>query len=1139
MLAKLKPRLRRIKSSVERYFRGTKSNQVIDTGLEENVGGFDWTGLDDLVETLGRDAEAFQPLASAIDKLSIYIKRLETYQQVPKEYSGIRNNMNDLFLKLFGILNDPKSSTIVQGRAANLARSLESEMEPLLRLGENWSEVDAPNSKRRANEVVRHLRRLKALMGYFIIAETVGIVSEPAPDVVLDRLPRSLAAALYRSPNRDTIPRTACTDNTRVDVLQEIKDWIRYGNSRRVYWLSGMAGSGKTTIAYTLCDYLEKSGRPNASYFCARRLPACRKACLVLPEVSYQLSLLSRPFLCALHDAIDQDVPIREWPIHDQFERLIAMPLRRVGHMFSAPPVVIIDALDECEEEDEVNDLLETLLAHTNELPIKFVLTSRREAVTINRTESANQDQVLSEQSLDKIFHLSVQEDMRTYLVSELRALDLSSNELESFAEQLGGSFRYAAWLVKYILGDDTSQAGGRMLRLLDVSSDQDGDGQADATYEAILDAILSKDFYEDRELVDIRLVLHSVAYASMPFTTGFLASFLAELPDLRLTISLESALQALHPVLLVSPMDGLLTPRYKLFRRYMLDQKRSGKHHCTNATKHYITQLTLDCFDIIRMPYPPYNICNLPSSYLRDREVPRMDDRIESAISHDLLDTCRQWGVYIELSQPCNELVSALHDFLSSRLLLWMEVLNLKQCMRDGLEQLRKARTWLKGVEGPDNIQTLLEDAEKFVAAFLLSPLSEYTPHIYVSMLPLWPEDSPVSQRYMQRMSGLVRLECNRKPQGVYWLGSAGQSVAYSPGGRYVSVGTGNMIQILDTWTQELIGQPLRGHTSWVNTVAYSPDGAHIASSSDDKTIRIWDAHTGQSIGQPLQGHTNAVKTVAYSPDGAHIASGSFDNTVRIWNAHTGQPIGQLLQGHTSWVNTVAYSPDGTHIASGSSDHTVRIWDAHTGQPIGQPLQGHTSWVNTVAYSPDGAHIASGSSDHTVRIWDAHTGQPIGQPLQGHTSWVYTVAYSPDGAHIASGSSDNTVRIWDAGVKPPADSRLHNPESSPSPVFSRGASLTPVTAGLGDPPGTIIAKDWRLDEDGWVVDANELRLVWIPAGVRAQLVYHPTRYIIFPTSTEAYLDLSHAKLGEDWVRCFDKIPALDSGISAADDGQN
>ncbi|QRV72059.1 hypothetical protein RhiJN_00073 [Ceratobasidium sp. AG-Ba] len=245
-----------------------------------------------------------------------------------------------------------------------------------------------------------------------------------------------------------------------------------------------------------------------------------------------------------------------------------------------------------------------------------------------------------------------------------------------------------------------------------------------------------------------------------------------------------------------------------------------------------------------------------------------------------------------------------------------------------------------------------------------------------------------------------------------TFWV----RSVAYSPDGAYIASGSNeNTIRMWDAHTGQQVGHPLTGHTDWVRSVAYSPDGAYIASGSDDKTIRMWDAHTGQQVGHPLTGHTDWVRSVAYSPDGAYIASGSDDKTIRMWDAHTGQQVGHPLTGHTSSVESVAYSPDGAYIASGSLDRTIRMWDAHTGQQVGHPLTGHTSSVWSVAYSPDGAYIASGSEDRTIRMWDAHTGQQVGHPLTGHTDWVRSVAYSPDGAYIASGSDDKTIRMWDA----------------------------------------------------------------------------------------------------------------------------
>jgi len=236
--------------------------------------------------------------------------------------------------------------------------------------------------------------------------------------------------------------------------------------------------------------------------------------------------------------------------------------------------------------------------------------------------------------------------------------------------------------------------------------------------------------------------------------------------------------------------------------------------------------------------------------------------------------------------------------------------------------------------------------------------------------------------------------------------------SVAFSPNRqRIVSGSFDNTLRLWNADTGLPIGQPLAGHSDWVFSVAFSPDGQRIVSGSKDKTLRLWDAGSGQPIDQPLVGHLAGVSGVAFSPDGKRIVSGSWDNTLGLWDADTGQ----TLAGHLDRVSSVAFSPDGQRIVSGNRDGTLRLWDAEIGLALGQPLAGHSASVNSVAFNSDGKRIVSGSSDNTLRLWDAGTGKPVGRPLTGHSAWVSDVAFSPDGQRIVSGSEDNTLRLWDA----------------------------------------------------------------------------------------------------------------------------
>src|SRR6266516_1726166 len=126
---------------------------------------------------------------------------------------------------------------------------------------------------------------------------------------------------------------------------------------------------------------------------------------------------------------------------------------------------------------------------------------------------------------------------------------------------------------------------------------------------------------------------------------------------------------------------------------------------------------------------------------------------------------------------------------------------------------------------------------------------------------------------------------------------------------------------------------QTLEGHSDWVTSVVFSPDGSKVASGSDDRTVRIWNVATGQAE-QTLEGHSGSVTSVVFSPDGSKVASGSPDGTVRIWNVATGQAE-QTLEGVSSSVTSVVFSPDSSKSHSFYSMDSSGVWVTQNGLRI------------------------------------------------------------------------------------------------------------------------------------------------------------------------------------------------------------
>ncbi|KAG8780899.1 hypothetical protein FRC12_022473 [Ceratobasidium sp. 428] len=953
-------------------------------------------------------------------QLLTHVEKYDIQLRTEPEYAQLGVDLDDLCLHMAKYISPEQPLSISSESIANFACGLDHEVKtiPKEEEGGNLDEFEVVTTTMNAHAALRVFSRIRKLLALFVMSENTNLWKmgvdeiEAAERMVLVHAPE----AHYRYAGPGAVPRNGCMQNTRVAVLQDLQDWVYYGRSRNILWLNGTAGTGKTTVMYSLCEYLEGSGRLSASFFCSRKHLSCRDVNRIVPSIAYQLAHQSRPYRYALSRTLDKDPEAIKQSVDQQLERLIFVPLQTVAHTFNADPVIVIDGLDQCDDFEAAEYALEAILGHAPDLPVRILIASRPSSGIrglIRRSQTKHR--LPLELRLHEQDQTVVQGDIRAYLAAMLNHLTPSSEALEHLLQRVGVLFFYAAVVVDYI-SDSEGASGGteRLSDLLDSSSSNVGGQNEGTDYSYMLERLLGAARSDTAEREEMKLFIGTLISAQERLSVDVIAGLL----KLDLVHVVGDVLCWLLPVLRVSRTDRRVIYLDESFTKYLSSRLRIGGFLPDEGERN--KRLAHACFEVIRSVDPPFNICNLESSYVDDQDVSNLAERVEEAISPELWYACHRWAGHMTLVGRSDDIVGDLEAFLSSRLLLWMEILNLKRCMGEGVKVLSTAQAWAQREMLSNSLQDLMEDACQFAESFSSSLISRSTPHIYVSQLQFWPQYNEISQRYRHRLGGVV----NQSYAGGHT--DRIESVCYSPDGAYIASGSwDDSIRIWDAHTGKPVGQPLTGHTSYVDSVAYSPDGAYIASGSVDNTIRIWDARTGKPVGQPMTGHTYRVRSVAYSPDGAYIASGSDDKTIRIWDARTGKPVCQPLTDHTDRVRSVVYSPHGAYIASGSDDKTIRIWDARTGKPVGQPLTAHTSDICSVAYSPDGAYVASGSWDHTIRIWDARTGKSGGRPLTGHTRAVNSVAYSSDGTYIASGSEDKTIRIWDARTGKPVGQPL------------------------------------------------------------------------------------------------------------------
>lgn len=254
--------------------------------------------------------------------------------------------------------------------------------------------------------------------------------------------------------------RKFCNLGTRRTVLAEIEEWATTSTPGSImgYWLWGMAGTGKSTIAMSTCKALRAKGILAGTFFCSRQILECRDYRLVIPTLAYQLARFSKTFAAALVDSLCRDPDISAKQPDAQMENLIIKPWKVAadyGNMAVHNPVVVIDALDECEN---ILLVLKQLVSAIQErkLPgLKFLLTSRPEHDIQLLLQPNHSDTISFQKFQEFILHnveeSEIQQDIYSYLEAELKDVSPSEHQISRIQFLSGRLFIYASTVVKFV----------------------------------------------------------------------------------------------------------------------------------------------------------------------------------------------------------------------------------------------------------------------------------------------------------------------------------------------------------------------------------------------------------------------------------------------------------------------------------------------------------------------------------------------------------------------------------------------------------------------------------------------------------------------------------------------------------------
>ena len=489
-----------------------------------------------------------------------------------------------------------------------------------------------------------------------------------------------------------------------MDVCLQLEQWLKDRQHQHVFWLNGLAGTGKSTIAQTFAEICFANGDLGASFFCSRDFEDRSSLHTIFPTITLQLAYQYPQFQKELLKLLRTNLDVGRESLFSQMEKLIVGPLKTT----QIHTLIIVDALDECKDKEPESAILFVLSKHVDQIPnVKFFITGRPEAQIRSGFRLPALQPVTKVLKLHDVERSLVDNDIKLYFRTKLSGLlqnrsdcDLiqewpSCSEIDILCEKAAGFFIYASTVTKFVTSKNRNPTQQlNQITSLPWSTSLEGRSGIDILYTQVLHQAVDNVDVDDEELHSaFRTVIGAVLLVFNPLSANVLS-------DLLGVSGVSTILRPLHSLLLV-PMskDDPIQPFHKSFPDFLMDPKRCINHQFFVDPPICHMEILLSSLKLMGERLKK-NICRL-DDFAIVSEVKDLSNRQKEYIGDALQYACCFWAKHL-LKTPCigpgvEKVQEAIDKFFKTCLLYWIEVLSLVGKLGIGVYAINDVQEWYK----------------------------------------------------------------------------------------------------------------------------------------------------------------------------------------------------------------------------------------------------------------------------------------------------------------------------------------------------------------------------------------------------------------------------------------------------------